>query len=147
MYKSILGLALVLLVLAACKSKTESGEDKQASIISLNNLYDSAIVKRDTGVLKRLYADDFVYTNPEGKLLTRDQQITSILVSEMNWAEGRSKDVKVNLYGDVAVMTGAFLANGNYRGNPVTIHERYTTVWVRTDTTWKIVAEQGNIIQ
>ena len=128
-----------------CKSKEKVNEEPE--LLRLNNLYDSALVHNDTGVLKRLYADDFIYTNPEGKVLTKEQQINSIAVSEMNWETGKSGDVKVKILGNAAVTTGSFLASGNYRGNPVTINERYTTVWVKTDTSWQIVAEQGNIIK
>ena len=98
-------------------------------------------------MLGRLYAKDFIYTNPDGKLLTKEQQMTSIAASEMKWDNGKSEDVKVKVYGQTAVMTGAFYAKGNYRGNPVTINERYTAVWLKTDTSWQMIAEQGNIIK
>lgn len=145
MLKIIIGSLLAATIFFNCKSKEKINEEPE--LLRLNNLYDSALVHNDTGVLKRLYADDFIYTNPEGKVLTKEQQINSIAVSEMNWETGKSGDVKVKILGNAAVTTGSFLANGNYRGNPVTINERYTTVWVKTDTSWQIVAEQGNIIK
>ena len=136
---------LTTIIFFSCKSKGKINEEPE--LLRLNNLYDSALVHNDTAVLKRLYADDFIYTNPEGKVLTKEQQINSIAVSEMNWETGKSEDVKVKIFGDAAVTTGSFLATGNYRGNPVTINERYTTVWAKTDTSWQIVAEQGNVIK
>ena len=145
MLKLITTSLLAGIIFFNCKSKEKVNEEPE--LLRLNNLYDSALVHNDTGVLKRLYADDFIYTNPEGKVLTKEQQITSIAVSEMNWETGKSEDVKVKIFDDAAVMTGSFSAKGNYRGNPVTINERYTTVWIKTDTSWQIVAEQGNIIK
>lgn len=130
-----------------CKTGTKKDNNAETRLLQLNNNYDSALVKNDTGLLKKIYADDFVYTNPEGQLLTKAQQINSIAVSEMKWEAGKSEDVKVRVYGNVAVMTGAFKANGNYRGNPVTIHERYTALWLKRDTSWQLVAEQGNIVK
>ena len=142
----IISVSLFLMVLFFnCKSKGKVNEEPE--LLRLNNLYDSALVNNDTAVLKRLYADDFIYTNPEGKVLTKEQQINSIAVSEMNWEEGKSEDVKLKIFGDAAVMTGSFLAKGNYRGNPVTINERYTVVWIKKDDTWQMAAEQGNIIK
>jgi ketosteroid isomerase-like protein len=147
MLKTLISVIFTVLLVSGCKSKkkTQDGADQQ--LMRLNNLYDSALIRHDTATLKRLYAEDFVYTNPEGKVLTRQEQVTSIAVSEVNWESGRSEDVKVKIFDNTAVMTGAFLAKGNYRGNPLTIQERYTAVWIKTDTSWQMVAEQGNIIK
>lgn len=147
MLKTITTMAFVTILAVACKSKEKPQEADDAQVIKLNNLYDKALINHDTAMLNRLYAEEFVYTNPEGKVLNRQDQITSIAVSEMKWETGGSEDVKVKVYGDMAVMTGAFMAKGNYRGNPLTIHERYTAVWRKKDTTWQMVAEQGNIVK
>ena len=132
-------------ILFACNSKEKSNDEPE--LLRLNNLYDSAITHDDTGTLKRLYADEFVYTSPEGKVLTKEQQINSFVTSEMKWETGKSDDVKVKLFGNTAVMTGSFHGKGTYRGNPVSIDERYTVVWIKKDNEWRMVAEQGNIVK
>lgn len=147
MLKTITTSAFVTILALSCKPKEKAQVADDAHLIKLNNLYDKALINHDTAVLNRIYAEEFVYTNPEGKVLNRQDQITSIAVSEMKWENGQSEDVKVRVYGDMAVMTGAFMAKGNYRGNPLTIHERFTAVWIKKDTTWQMVAEQGNIIK
>ncbi len=136
-----------LLLLAACGGKDDPTPNYESQLLKVNSRYDSAIMVRDTAFLKKLYADTYVYTNPEGKLLDRGQQITAVAVSEMRWQNAKSEDVKLKFYDDVAVMTGAFNAQGTYRGNPVTVHERYTALWQRRDTAWVLIAEQGNIVQ
>lgn len=110
-------------------------------------MYDSAIVHHDAALLKRLYAEDFIYTNPEGKVLTRDEQTASIVNSEINLTQGKSSEVRVKIYGKSAVLTGLFSAIGSYRGNPLTVNERYTSVWVKSDSSWQMVAEQGNVLK
>ena len=147
MLKTIIAASFITIVVYGCKSKEKASDPADQELIRLNNTYDSAIIAHDTATLRRLYADDFVFTNPEGKLLSRQEQITSIAVSEVNWEAGRSEDVKVKIYDNTAVMTGAFFAKGSYRGNPLTINERYTAVWIKTDTSWQMVAEQGTIVK
>ena len=137
---------LIITILISCKSKDKTPE-VDPRLMQLNAVYDSAIIHSDTSILKRLYAPEFVYTNTEGKLLNKDQQIMSIVTSEMKLESGKSQDVKINAFGNTAVMTGVFVANGTYRGNPVTINERYTCVWLKKDTTWQVIAEQGTIVQ
>ena len=142
----ILTVTFFAAIILSCNAKGKSNKGAEAQLLRLNYLYDSALLIQDTGFLKRLYADDFIYTNPEGKVLNKEEQIISIAVSELKWDAGKSDDVRVKIYDDIAVMTGAFRASGTYRGNPVSIHERYTAVWKQKDTTWQVIAEQGNII-
>jgi len=144
--RKVLTLIVLTAIILSCNSKDKLNKGAEAQLLRLNYLYDSALLIQDTGFLKRLYAEDFVYTNPEGKLLNKNEQIISIAVSEMKWDAGKSDDVRVKIYDDIAVMTGAFRASGTYRGNPISIHERYTAVWKQKDTTWQMIAEQGNII-
>ena len=146
MNRLLLLFLLSVLIISCDKKKETTVSNEQSKLLQLNAMYDSALVHKDTGFLKRIYADDFIYTAPDGKVLNKDQQILSVAVSEIKLDTGRSEDVKINFYNNTAVMTGAFKASGSYRANPVTMHERYTTVWIRKDSSWVIVAEQGNIL-
>ena len=141
------GLLLATSTLLACNADKPATTDETAELLRLNTLYDSALIHHDTVVLNKLYAPGFTYTNPDGKLLDRQQQLLSIASSEMKWEYGKSEDVKVLLYNQTAIVTGILQAKGSYRGNPVTIHERYTAVWVKSNQQWQLVAEQGNIIK
>jgi ketosteroid isomerase-like protein len=139
-------LLLATIAFLACNSENQARKADEAEILRLNNQYDSALLKGDTGFLKKLYSDDFMYTSPEGKFLTKDQQITGVAISEIKWVNVKSDDVKLNLYGDFAVMTGVFTANGTLRGNPISFHERYTCAWRKNDKRWQMVAEQGTVV-
>lgn len=138
------GLFITTLIVA-CGKKGSSGAE--AKLRELNNQYDSALLKNDLDALNRLYAEDFTYTNPEGKVLNKAEQIANIKASEIKLEQGLSTNVKVKVYGNTAVMTGNFIAKGNYRGNPVSINERYTVTWIKTDTSWQMVAEQANVVK
>jgi ketosteroid isomerase-like protein len=138
---------ILFCILLSCKSKGKSNSAESAELIRLNEMYDSAIVHHNAALLKRLYAEDFIYTNPEGKVLTRDEQTASIVNSEINLTQGKSSEVRVKIYGKSAVLTGLFSAIGSYRGNPLTVNERYTSVWVKSDSSWQMVAEQGNVLK
>ncbi len=147
MAKTLLLPLIFLSFLWACKSKGKGNAAESAELVRLNDLYDSALVHHDAGLLKRIYSEDFIYTNPEGRVLTRDEQTNSVVNSEINLVQGKSSDVKVRLYGKAAVVTGLFTASGSYRGNPLTVNERYTAFWIRNDTSWQMVAEQGNVVK
>lgn len=137
---------LAVLTVMACNSK-KAAPDFKADIIRLNNLYDSALIKKDTGTLKNLYAESFRLTNPDGRLMSKQEQLLNVATSELNWEAAKSENVTVDVYNNMAVLIGEFRGNGSYRGTPISVHERYTTVWIKTDTSWQLVAEQANIIR
>ena len=146
-FMKYLSVIVILLLATACNNKEEvKVANEQNKLLQLNRQYDSALLVKDTAALNRLYADDFIYTSPEGKVLNKQQQILNVAVSEFKLDTARSEDVKISFYNNTAVMTGSFKGAGTYRAAPVSIHERYTTVWIRRDSSWVIVAEQGNII-
>ena len=131
---------------AACGSKEEK-TDSTAQLLHLNQLYDSALLKKDTSILRSLYAEQFKLVNPDGRLLTKQEQLLNIATSELTWESAESEQVTVDIFGNTAVLLGVFKGRSSYRGNPIAVHERYTTVWIKTDTSWQIVAEQANIIR
>ena len=143
---SVLFVAAFLGVVA-CGDKKTAQADPPAELIDLNKRYDSALLNQDTAVLRSMYATDFIYTNPDGRVLNKEQQLLNVATSEMKWESGGSDEIKVSVYGNMAILTGAFRARGSYRANPLTVQERYTSVWIKTDTSWLMVAEHSNIIR
>ena len=149
MFRSFLFVAGFSISLISCgpDEPTAAAPDANAQLIRLNNRYDSAIVKKDTVEAGRILAPGFTYTNTEGQLVTRQQRISSLGVNETDLRTGKSDDVKVSVYGTTAVMTGLFRATGTYRANPIQINERWTTVWMQTDSSWQMVAGQGTVVR
>ncbi len=145
-YKALPIFAAITL-LAACTSNERSKEPEMNRLTHFVNVYDSALLKRDTGTLGRMLAEDFISTNTEGRVLNKSQTLGSIATTEMQLNEGKSSDVKVTVFDNAAVVTGTFRGSGTYRGNPVDINERYSTFWIKKDTSWQIVAEHLSVIK
>lgn len=136
----------ISIFLAACSGSSKT-PDYSAQLLRINNQYDSALLKADTAALGKLLAPDFTLINPDGRLLNRQEQLLNVATSELKWENAQSENVTVRLYGNTAVLLGEFRATGSYRGNQLTVHERYTTVWIKTDTSWQLTAEHANIIR
>ena len=110
-----------------------------------NAEYDVAIMRGDVAALERIFADEFIYTNPQCEVLNKQQQIAALSTGDLKLEDAKSDDVRVRIYGETAVMTGRFTARAGLEGKAVNINERYTAVWVRRDGRWQLVAEQGNL--
>ncbi len=136
----------VLAFLAACNNSPKTS-DYSAQLLRINNQYDSALLRGDTVALGRLFTPDFTLVNPDGRLLNRQEQLLNVATSELKWESAHSENVSVRVYGNTAVLLGEFHGTGSYRGNQLTVHERYTTFWIKTDTSWQLTAEHANLVR
>jgi ketosteroid isomerase-like protein len=144
--KSLFAVVVILLTLASITHGQTSGKNQQ-ELLSANQAYDAALVRGDAAALDRIYADEFIYTTPEGEVRNKAQQLAFTRSGELRLESGRSDDVRIRIYGNTAVMTGRFTAKGRFRNRVIDIQERYTAVWVKRRGAWRLVAEQGNFIK
>lgn len=121
--------------------------DSADTLRGLNAEYDKALVTGDVGALNRIYSEDFTYTNPDGVLRSKAEQLAFVKAGKLGLTSGHSDEVRVRIYGHFAIITGRF--NGAIRSASGTMEfrERYTTAWLRRNGRWVLVAEQGNIIK
>ncbi|HVQ39916.1 MAG TPA: nuclear transport factor 2 family protein [Pyrinomonadaceae bacterium] len=115
----------------------------KAEILAAGDKLDEAFLKSDPAALALLLADEFISTDGEG--LVRDKAETIARLNrphvKLESLGADEKEMRVSFYGDVAVETGRYTAKGTNRGKPFTEMERYTTVWVKRDARWQIVAD------
>ena len=119
--------------------------EAERELLRANEQYDAAIIRGDVAALERIFAGEFIYTNPQAEVLDKKQQIAALSSGGLKLTEAKSDDVRIRIYGETAVMTGRFTAKAESPGKSERIEERYTAVWVRRDGRWQLVAEQGNL--
>ena len=137
-------------LLAACASTgrriPHSSEDNRAILVA-NSLWDSASVKRDPVILANLMADDFIHINFNGNVGVKTGIIRSLTTNRgFGYAEHRSDSVTIKNFGNTAVMNGLMVRLGD-KGRPQDDGVfRFTRVWVRTPTGWKVTANQYTLL-
>ncbi len=147
MMKRISIVTLLILVASIFASGQPARKADEKALMRLNQQYDRAIVGNDVKALDRIFHVDFIYTNPDGQTRTREQQLAFARSGDLQFESGVSDSVRIRIYGNTAVMTGRFTAKGKFKGQDLTVDERYTAVWVKTGSRWQLVAEQGNLIK
>ena len=65
-----------------------------------------AAVKQDASGLRRYMAEDLQYAHAGGKTQTRDEYIAAVVTGPSHYESFTFSDVKVKVYGKVAVLTG-----------------------------------------
>jgi reactive intermediate/imine deaminase len=150
MNKFLIGFVIVLTAFQLVFSQAANGKANpkiEQELLKVNQEYDAAIVAGDANALDRIFADEFVYTTPDGEVRNKAGQLAFARSGDLKLESGKSDDVKVSVYGNTAVMTGLFTAKGQFQGKNLDIRERYTAVWVKQNGRWRLVAEQGNFIK
>jgi reactive intermediate/imine deaminase len=151
MKKILIGLAIIFTTFQTAPAQTASGAAANPKIeqelLKANREYDAAIVAGDANALDKIFADEFVYTNPDGEVRDKAQQLAFARSGDLKLESGTSDQVKMRVYGNMAVMTGRFTAKGQFKGKSLEINERYTAVWIKQNGRWRLVAEQGNLIK
>jgi ketosteroid isomerase-like protein len=102
----------------------------------LNRDYIASVQHSDVSRFEELLAPEFYCSNPDGTLLDRAaflrQVERGVTISGLT-----ASDVKLRLYGDVAIIHGAtdYRSAGGQSGRG-----RYTDVWVRSAGQWRAVS-------
>jgi ketosteroid isomerase-like protein len=140
--RNICGFALMgLLVAPHGWAQTTSGPEQE--LITLENAWKHAVVKRDTAALQRLYADEYVSTDQEGSVWTKAQDIAIDTKGTSRLASYKLDNMKVRLFGDMAIVTGRNTSKGTLLGTAASAEYRFTDVFIKRDGRWQCLSTQA----
>lgn len=142
----IITICLLLVPCTLAQSSTSS-EGQQGKIIALEKMWNQAQLTRDSGALESLIGEHFVNTEWDGQLSSRSQFMAEIRDPKFKPSVMSIDDVKVEFYGDAAVVVGIYRTKGLSSGKPYEHVGRFTDTWVRQNATWKCVASHSSLIQ
>ena len=138
---SVVGLVFGGVILA--QTQTQSVEQE---LITLENEWADAWVKRDVAFFERIMADEYVWTSPWGKVFTKADNLTAAKSGEDVITSWVLAEMKVSVYGDTAVVTGCQAIKETYKGEDVSGQERWTHTWIKRSGRWQCVAAHSSEI-
>jgi ketosteroid isomerase-like protein len=116
----------------------------EEEILRIENDLFAAIRDKDTKRLDNILAEDFVYRNPMTGEQARADFLAAISTLPMKIISVWSEDMKVNVYSDVAIMTGTQKAKvRNTDGTEVTGSTAFTDIFVRRNGKWVLTLAHG----
>jgi ketosteroid isomerase-like protein len=120
----------------------DSGDAATVALIrKLEQQRIDAGLRKDVAALEATTADDYLQLDMNGNVRDKVTQMKRIGSSEVTMDSNTLDDVVVRVYGETAVVTGRATAVGTIRGEPYP-RIRYTRVYVKQGTTWKVVLYQ-----
>ncbi len=111
----------------------------------LENEWNNAIVKKDAKALDLLYAKEYTYTDPTGKVYNKQQDISEVTSGNYK-SETPSviNDISVNSYGNIAVVKGLYTVKATLNGKDISGTNRFVDVFVMRDGRWQCVSTQSS---
>lgn len=106
-----------------------------------------AYIRRDTAALERILSDDYTFTDPLGGVTDKRQNLDYISSGLFRIEDTHSRDVRVRIYGETAVVTALSIFRASYKGFKVRGRYQYTDVLVRRQGRWYAVASQATLAE
>jgi uncharacterized protein (TIGR02246 family) len=142
----ILIAALVIISTFAAFAQTSKDEQE---ILKIHNGLDQAFLKKDIAPFERVMADDYVYSNPYGKMMNRAESLEDMRKEFANTnykvVSGTNAVEKVKISGNMALVTGNWtftsIPANDANAEPHKDTGRYTGVYEKRGGKWLLIAE------
>jgi len=105
--------------------------------------YRSALLQRDIPMLEKIWADDYVFVNASGEVLTKAQRLSNLKSGATSLDSiNQEENITVRVYQNSAVVTSRVTLKGQYGGKQISGQYRSTLVWVKGPAGWQLVSNQ-----
>ena len=140
-----ISVVVVVAFLYAPVGRAQTANAAEQELINIENGWSDAVVKRDGPALQRLYADEYLYTDSDGVVRNKTQDIADVTSGRAKIASFVLDDLKVHVYGETAVVTGRNTLKGTFEGKDISGVYRFTDVFVKRAGRWQAVATQSTL--
>jgi hypothetical protein len=141
--------SLVLLMSSALIIAQESSKPsaEEGHLRALETAWNHAEQSKDAVALNQLLADTFMYVDYDGTLMNKKEFLASTINGEVQNEQINNEGMTIQVYGDAAVVNGAYRDKGLEKGKPFSRHGRFTDTWILRNGTWQCVASQSTLIK
>ena len=136
---------LVLVVCALVQSVAQK-DDSHDKLLALEKMWNQAQLLRDSSALQALVGDRFVDTEWDGQVSDKEKFLADIRDPQYKPSAMSIQDVKVEEYGNTAIVTGIYHTKGSYQGKPYEHTGRFTDTWIFSNNKWQCVASHTSLV-
>lgn len=137
----------LLLAFSVIGLAAQQPDPRESKILILERLWNEAQVNRDAAALDALVSSRFVNTEWDGQVSDKHRFLADIKDPRYKPSAANVQDMKVNFFGDAAVVTGVYHTQGTYQGKPYDHVGRFTDTWVLELGKWQCVASHTSLIK
>ena len=146
-------LGMVLCVVMLCEAQTKQpriarAEKIRQEIANAENELTEALFKADRDALDRLWSDEFVFTNPAGKVSRKAQRLAALKPGTQSMIESNHSDkIEAYPYNDGAAVA-TILSTWKTKTSNEEVVEQYqaTHFWIKEQGRWRLVAAHISVV-
>jgi ketosteroid isomerase-like protein len=131
---------------AAEGAAAKAAEGEEGHLLALESAWNHAEQSKDAHALDQLLADSLVYVDYDGTLMNKKEYLKNTMINAVQGEQINNDGMTVQVYGDAAVVNGAYRDKGMERGKPFLRRGRFTDTWIKENGTWRCVASQSTLI-
>jgi ketosteroid isomerase-like protein len=136
-----------LLLLSAMTVAAQQADPRESKLMILERLWNEAQVNRDASAIDQLISSRFVDTEYDGEVSDKQKFLADIKDPLFKPTTATIADVKMNFFGDTAVVTGTYHTAGTYQGKPYDHAGRFTDTWIFDVGKWVCVASHTSLLK
>ena len=137
-----LALAVGSVALAA-----QQADPRETKLIILERMWNEAQVNRDSAALDALVSSRFVNTEWDGEISDKQRFLADIKDPRFKPSLATIQDLKMNFFGDTAVITGTYHTQGTFQSKPYDHVGRFTDTWIFDSGKWQCVASHTSLLK
>jgi len=142
--KRLIAIAFVLLGTVLSLEAQNSGKAKELTAREAE--FSQVLLRSDWKALEQIEADDLIFTNADGSVTHKSDDETNLRSGNVKFDSIEMRDVNVQDFGDIAVVTGQLTESGRSKSADLSGLYRFTDVWVKRDGRWQLVAGQETLV-
>lgn len=134
-----------LLVVGADRSpavKQDTAAVEQ-TLIQLEQDWNRAMLAKDYKTVEKIVADDWTGIDFRGMTITKEESLQELKSGESSNQSVELGDMKVKVYGNVAVVVGSDTEKSTYHGKDSSGNYAWMDVFVKRGGRWQAVASQS----
>jgi len=135
-------LALVVPASIASAVVLAASDDPAGALTALEEKWVAALQRSDIKTLSALWAQTYVDTDETGHRSDKTEVLRVLKSGALKLRKLQLSDMKAYIYGDVAVVTGTSVQDGDFEGQRLASKIVFTDTFVRRGDDWIAVASQ-----
>jgi ketosteroid isomerase-like protein len=134
---------MIILAIAVATSQPQHAQadqppltPAQADVLAVERRWNAAVAARDATVVGGLISEDFRFIAPDGSVHARSAMLQMAADRDYVIEPFETQDVRVQVSGTLASITGCFTQSGTFQGQPFTATYRYVDLYRRQARRW-----------
>ena len=137
----------LILTMGSVGLAAQQADPRETKLLVLERMWNEAQVNRDSAALDALVSSRFVNTEWDGEVTDKQRFLADIKDPRFKPSLATIQDVKMNFFGETAVITGTYHTQGTFQGKPYDHVGRFTDTWIDDTGKWQCVASHTSLLK